>query len=251
MKTEKKSLDKLHQYFTHERNQSALIIAHRGGAKSFNKTENTLDIFIDAIENDVKMIEFDVRKTLDNEFIIFHDPKVDGQKIEFLTYKQLNEITKYPVPKFEEALKICSSKIMLDIELKEAGYEKEVLDILDRYYTPDHFVITSFHYEVIKRIKEYNPKIYAGLLIGKGEMTPKVLFSELFPFRRLKRTGADFVVPNYKLVTPLLLHVCKKKNLSIYVWTVNGDSTYAKLIQNRVDGIITDYPKRYSGQYKE
>lgn len=250
MKLEKGTIaDTIHQYFSNEKRSHALIIAHRGGAKSFRKTENTLEIFVDAIDNNVKMIEFDVRRTLDNELIVFHDPKIDGQKIQYLTYKQLNELTGFPVPKFEEALELCSNKIMLDIELKEPGYEKEALSIIKKYYTHEHFIITSFHDKVVKTIKELNPDIYVGLLLGRGDFTPSILLSELFPLRRLKKSNADFVVPNYKLVTPWLVHACRRHKYHIYVWTVNGDGVYAKLIRNKVTGIITDYPQRYTGDY--
>jgi glycerophosphoryl diester phosphodiesterase len=98
-------------------------------------------------------------------------------------------------------------------------------------------------------IKRINPSVRAGLLIGKSRATLLQRISELFPFRRLRKTGADFVVPNYRLVTPWLLRSCRKAQLNIYVWTVNGDTVYSKLIHKKVAGIITDYPERYDGKY--
>ena len=48
-----------------------LIIAHRGAC--FYKKENSIAAFGKAIKLNADMIEFDVRKTLDNKMIVIHD----------------------------------------------------------------------------------------------------------------------------------------------------------------------------------
>lgn len=242
----------IQKYMEHKHRKSALIIAHRGGAVSHSKVENTLEAFETAIDKQVKMVEFDVRRTMDNQLIVFHNNHIEKIKLNTLTYQQLLNIAKkdnYHVPLLKDVLEMCSDKIMLDIELKEAGYEDQVIELLSLYFSPNQYIITSFLDSVIITVKQINPNIQAGLLIGKDRASLLERFSEFFPFRRLRKTGADFVVPNYRLVTPWLLRSCKKMKYNIYVWTVNGDSLYSKLIQKKVAGIITDYPERYDGQY--
>lgn len=238
-------------YFSHKSRNSALIIGHRG-AKSLAKVENTLEAFQIAIDMQLKMIEFDVRRTKDNQLIVFHNDHINHKKLNTLTYEEMclhTSAENFTPPLFEEVIKTCSGKIMLDIELKEAGYEAEVLDLLKTYYTTEQYIITSFLDSVIKKIKLLNPSIKAGLLLGLGNASLLQRFSEFFPIKRLKSTQADFVAANYRLVTPWLLRHCKKHGYHIYVWTVNADDVYTKLIRNKVSGIITDYPQRYSGQY--
>ncbi len=52
-----------------------LFIGHRGTRTDFD--ENTIDAFKKAIEYGSNYIEFDVRKTKDGKFIIFHDSTLD------------------------------------------------------------------------------------------------------------------------------------------------------------------------------
>lgn len=250
--TKNKIHDTIQKYMEQKHRKSALIIAHRGGAVDQSKVENTLEAFQTAIHKKVKMVEFDVRRTLDKQLIVFHNNHIEKIRLNTLTYQQICNISGkdgYHVPLLKDVLEICSDKIMLDIELKESGYENQVLSLLEQYFCPEHYIITSFLDSVIMEIKRINPAIRAGLLIGKEHASLKQRLSEVFPFRRLRRTGADFIVPNYRLVTPWLLHSCKKMQYNIYVWTVNGDSLYSKLIHKKVAGIITDFPERYDGKY--
>lgn len=236
---------------THKNHNSALIIAHRG-AKSLARVENTMEAFQIAIDMKIKMVEFDVRKTKDGKIIVFHNDHIQKIKLNSLTYEALCEQTileQYHPPLFEDVLKTCTGKIMLDIELKEEGYEAEVLDLLKKYYKPDLYIITSFLDCVIKKVKHLNPAIKVGLLIGLEKASPIQRLSEFFPVRRLKNTKADFLVANYRLVTPWLIRHCKKHGYDIYVWTVNVDGIYSKLIRRKVSGIITDFPQRYDGLY--
>lgn len=228
--------------------KSPLIIAHRGGAKSFFKKENTLDLFEAAIKQEIKMIEFDVRRTKDRQLVVFHDDSIDGQKISSLNYPDLALLARQSglsVPLLKDALRICADQVMLDIELKESDYEEDVISLVEHYYSREHYVITSFLDSVIKKIKKLRPDIRAGLLIGKkGASIPERL-SEIFPFRRLKHAKADFVVPHYLLVTPWLVRLCQRRKYNIYVWTVNEDAVFTKLVKKKVTAIITDYPERY------
>lgn len=229
-----------------------LVIAHRGGAKEFCSVENTTSVFQNAIKEKIAMIEFDVRRTKDNQLVVFHDEQIEQVKLSSLSYQELNEKAKqfnYEVPLLETVLALCAKKTMLDIELKEDGYVEEVISLLNCYCSYEHFIITSFLDSVIKHVKELDSSIKTGLLIGIKDATIKQRLRELFPFRRLKKINADFVVPNYQLVTPWLVALCRYFHYNIYVWTVNDDIIYTKLMKKKVTAIITDYPKRYTSSY--
>ena len=111
-------------------NRETMVIAHRG-ASALAPHENTLEAFQIAIDLKADMVEFDVRKTSDNILIVFHDETIDGRKIGDMTYNRINDIASkegYRVPTLDEVLELCSGKICLDIELKESGYERRVID---------------------------------------------------------------------------------------------------------------------------
>ncbi|WP_455717010.1 glycerophosphodiester phosphodiesterase [Anaerosporobacter sp.] len=224
-----------------------LIIAHRG-AKSLAKYENTLEAFQIAIDLKLQMVEFDIRQTKDKKLIIYHNPTIGCRKISELTYHQLTIIANkkgFEVPLLEDVLKLCQGKIQLDIEFKESGYEKEVVDLVTTYFNYDEFIMISFSDKIIKEVKRLDSNIRTGLLIGLEGASLFQRLQEFYPLRRLKNTNADFIAAHYYLVTRFLLHLCKKHHYDLVVWTVNRDRTYHKLRKQRVTAIVTDFPQNY------
>lgn len=212
------------------------IIAHRG--MPHLARENTLPSFQQAIETGAEMIEFDVRRTTDGMLVVHHDPDVlcghENLDICNLTYDELNIRTEYHIPTLKEVLSLCSGKIELDIELKEAGYEKEVLDIVMCYYKPESFIITSFHDEVIKAINGLKNGIRTGLLFWMKDDWDVLL-------GRMRECGAISLAPHFWLVTEEFMDHANGHNIPLYVWTPNKRQTMQKLARLGVAGIITDH----------
>ena len=76
-------------------------------------------------------IECDVRKTKDDILIINHNPNIGELIIKDHTYEELNNYTTslgYALPTLIETLKLVKDKILIDIELKEVGYEEKIVD---------------------------------------------------------------------------------------------------------------------------
>ena len=156
-----------------------LIIAHRGDTSS--AVENTIESFQDAVRKGADMIEFDVRRTRDGVFIAHHGQAIRRKLIKRTSWEEIEKINRrrrVAVLKLEEILKIAKGKIKLDIEIKEIGYEKEILEMVLQYLDYQDFIITSFDDFSIKRVKEKNPKVRAGLLLSirkpKGNLVRKL-----------------------------------------------------------------------------
>jgi len=226
--------------------RNTIIIAHRG-ASAYAK-ENTLESFRKAIDIGADMIEFDVRRTKDHVLIALHDELLEGMPIRELTFEEILKIAKnkgYRPATFEEVLQYTSAKVMLDVELKEEGYEQEVIELLTGYFKKDQFVMTSFYDSCIKKIKENNPNIQVGLILGisKPKNPIHTRFSEFFPLGRCKKAKADFLVPHWRLLRLGFLERVKRENKPVFVWTVNDQEMIWKWLQEeRIDGIITDRP---------
>lgn len=221
-----------------------VIIAHRG-ASALARHENTLEAFKIAIKLKADYVEFDIRKTKDNQLIVFHDDEIDNRAISTLTYDRLCSITSrenYRVPLLSEVLELCKGKIKLDIELKESGYEKRIVDMVTKLYRYDEFMMKSFIDSAVKAVHDYDPYIKTGLLLGKKGGSLKTKLHEFFPMTRLAACNADFVSPYYKLATVGFIKRMKLYNKPVYVWTVNRARNIGKCILNHVDGIITDKP---------
>jgi len=226
--------------------RKTMIIAHRG-ASSLAR-ENTIESFKKAIEIGVDMIEFDVRRTKDQALIVHHDELMEGKPVKELTYDEISKMAKgqgFSTPTFEEVLKHTSGKVKLDVEIKEEGYEKEVVELLFRYLKKDEFVITSFLDSCIKKIKDDYPDINTGLLLGVSKPKNFILtrISEFFPHKRCREAKADFLVPHWRLLWFGFLDRVKRENRPVFVWTVNDQSKIWKMLHDqRIDGIITDKP---------
>ena len=223
-----------------------LIIAHRG-ASGLVKFENTLESFEKAITLGVPMVEFDVRRTKDNFFICYHDDSINGVQIADCSYHQILEISRsngFEIPLLENVVVLCKGRIKLDIELKETGCELEVLSLAKKYLDYPDFLIKSFNDSSIKAIKRADKNVTTGLLLGKNRPQNPVLtrLLELFPEYRLFQTKADFVSPNYQLLTLGFSWRMKLMRKNIYVWTVNDPDLMLKVAKRGVFALITDRP---------
>ncbi|MGZ3539082.1 MAG: glycerophosphodiester phosphodiesterase [Thermodesulfobacteriota bacterium] len=219
-------------------------MAHRG-APGYAK-ENTIESFEKAVALGADMIEFDVRRTKDNVFIVYHDGLIQGKPVNDLVYEEINQMAKnhgFDIPTVGEVLKWSRGRIKLDVELKEEGYEKEIVELLSGYFKKDQFVITSFNESSLKIIKDSYPGIQVGLLLGKSKAPPWTRISEFFPMKRCKKAQADFLVVHFKLLRFGFLERTRRSGKPVFVWTVNDEEMIWKLLNNRsVYAIITDKP---------
>ncbi len=220
------------------------IIAHRG-ASALASHENTLEAFQIAIQLHADYAEFDIRMTKDGQLIAFHNPDLNGRPIREFTYKELCAMTcseGYIIPRLQEVLEFCRGKIKLDIELKESGYEQKVINLVHRYYAYSDYMMKSFLDRCVLNIKEIDPNIHAGLLIGTPRNAIVHRLNEYFPMHRIHACKADFVSPHYKFITAEFVWRMHMHHKQIFAWTVNSIEQMSKLLKRGVDGIITDRP---------
>lgn len=135
------------------------LIKHRGIHNKKIK-ENSYEGILLALNSDKYVgVEFDIRETLDNEIILFHNGVYNNKLISNTLYK---ELPKY-VPKLEDILSINSDKIFL-IEIKniEHNFDK-FLNILHKYKNKNIYVM-SFYLNNIKKINIKDRPYKIGIL---------------------------------------------------------------------------------------
>jgi len=226
------------------------IIAHRGG-KWAGIRENTLEAFEKAIEIGVTMAELDVRKTGDGKLVCYHDESIEGKDLQTICFDELltlSSLQGFRVALFEEVLIHCKGRIQLDIEIKEEGYEDEILCLVKTYLEYSEYVIKSFNDSTISKIKQIDPFITAGLLLeGEDEYFDKFScarkFIEVFPEFRIIRSKADFVSPHFNLLMFGFTFRMRFFGREIYVWTANEAKLIESLLKLGVRAIITDNPE--------
>ena len=224
------------------------IIAHRGKTATV-KSENTIEAFQKAIEIGIPQIEFDLRMSQDGYIISYHDGSIDDIEIGTLKYHQLQSIASskgFEIPLFEDILRLCCERIALDIEIKEEGYEDRIVALTTQYLKYSDFVIKSFNDASVRRIKDLDPQIKVGLLLGKvtGKFPLLSILAQFFPEYRIFKTGADFVAPHFQMLRFGFLWRMKLVKKGVYVWTVNDERRLFKLMRSKyISAIVTDKPE--------
>jgi glycerophosphoryl diester phosphodiesterase len=213
-----------------------LVVAHAGGAST--APPNTLEAFEHAIRLGADMIEFDVRRTADDELVLYHDEVIGGRRLATLTYAEaLRAVSQrgHPIPRVVDLLNAAHGRVMLDIELKESGYEARLLTlVLDRGFGIDDFVVTSFEAGALLEMKRARPDVRTGLLAY--DMTGQRAL-ELF-----QQSGADFLGPDYQIVDEAVLRLADAAGAALLPWTVNDPAAIGLLLAApAVMGVITDH----------
>lgn len=214
---------------------SPLIVAHRGATTE--APANTIAAFDAAIALGADMIEFDVRRTADDELIVIHDDAIGDRLVAVLTYDEVieaNALAGVRVPRVSELLKRVRGRVRLDVELKEAGYEDRVLDLILRHGFPiSEFVVTSFEARAIERVKNARPDVKAGLLVY--DVTPRRAM-EMF-----LESPADFLGPDCQIIDDWLLQEAAAARIGLLPWTVNDPVAIRRMLaEPAVIGVITD-----------
>jgi len=218
-----------------------LKIGHRG-AKTY-EIENTLESFKKAIELGANGIELDVRISKDGELIISHDKdlkRVYGKdlRINEATLDELRELTGNKIATLEEVLRFIDGHVeKILVELKEAGYEKSVLDLIQKGKMRDRIIIVSFHEEVLARVRSLDGEIETGLIYAKIKK----------PVEMALKLNAQYLVPLYRFVHRRDVAKAHKSNLKVIVWTINTKEEARSFIAKDVDGIATDKPAIFKG----
>jgi glycerophosphoryl diester phosphodiesterase len=211
-----------------------LKIGHRG-ARTY-EVENTIESFGKAIELGANAIELDVRISQDSHLIVSHDDnlkKVYGKdvKINQATLAELKQLTENRIATLDGAFSFIDKKVeKILVELKETGYEKDVLDLIRGEKLEDRVIIISFHEEALARIRVLDKRIETGIIYTKFKKH----------LDRALELNAQYLVPLYRFVHRRDVAKAHKQNLKVIVWTINNRDEAVLYKAKDVDGIATD-----------
>lgn len=219
------------------------IIAHRGA--SALAPENTLAAFRKAMEARADGIELDVHLSADGEVVVIHDADLsrttNGQgKVHQTTLAELRKLDAggEPVPLLEEVLQILDERTFLNIELKgsDSLLPAQVLQLVRKYSKESQVVYSSFNPRLLKKLNRLSPHASAGLLLLPG--FPGKLIQWMFE----SRLTLWSLHPHFSLVDKAYMHRAKQKGCRVFAYTVNHPEDVYRLLNDGIDGIITDNP---------
>jgi glycerophosphoryl diester phosphodiesterase len=198
--------------------------------------ENSLAAFAAAHAAGADMVELDVRRSGDGRLVVVHDAAVAGMPVRRTSLEALRAATGLELAEFSAVVEFAAGRLGLDVELKEPGYEDEVLAALEPARAADPpLIVTSFFTRVVRRVRVSEPDIDTGLLIRTAAVR--------LP-RRLATSGARYLLPPASALRRGVLDAAARAGVEAIPWTVNApDDLRRALAHPAVAGVITDLPE--------
>jgi glycerophosphoryl diester phosphodiesterase len=201
------------------------------------------------LDTGAEYAEMDIRKTRDNVLVAYHDAHIGGQLLADLDYGETCARLGYVVPRVAEVMSMLAGKFIGHLDLKETGYEAEVVELALASFGPGNFVATTLEDASVRRIKEAFPDVTAALSLGRDlagvprSQWAALRGSELFPVSRIRACGADWVAVHHRLARLGVLRSCQRHGIGAMVWTVDTDPLIDRfLCDPRVGVLITNRP---------
>ena len=223
---------------------AVLSIAHRGA--SGTKPGNTLEAFEEAILQGADMIELDIQVCASGEVIVFHDVHLEnGQYVNELSFEEILA-TVPTIPTIESVLDLVNARADIYFDLKCRKALQQIIPILHHVvessnWSANQFLVASFdHYQLIEAdgIRQNFPTLAGMKTVALTSSIPLGLTKS---YEQLK---ISYVAIDYSIVTRAFVEDAHKRQLEVLIWTVNTTSVMKKMIDLKVDGVVTDYPHR-------
>jgi glycerophosphoryl diester phosphodiesterase len=242
-------------------------VAHRGA--STLAPENTIEAFRLAVEAGAGGLELDVHMTRDGHIVVIHDATVDRTTngSGAVSEMTLDELRRFDaghnfspdggstrpyrgrgvwVPTLGEVLEEFPG-VAVNIEIKAGtpGIEETVLGILRDANALGRALVVSTPHAIVKRFR----KISSGHIstgASRWEIGVFYILSRL-RLERLVRPAYDALqVPllhrGILVVTPRFIRAAQARGVRVDVWTINQAEEMRRLLDLRVDVIMTDRP---------
>lgn len=243
------------------------VIAHRGGA--LEAPENTFAAFDHALQlhNDI-IFELDVQQTRDGQVVVLHDSTVDRTTnghgdVTDLNYSDVEKLDaayrfskdlgktfplggkRIKIPLFKDVLeKYPKTRISVEIKRANPPFERKVIDIIDRFEARDRVVLAGEDHKILSRARKLAPNMESGFSaqeVYRMLISLKCRMAFLAPTR-----GNVFQIPmefNGRTIysEDFVMWTHKLKRV-VHLWTINDEVTMRQLLNDGVDGIITDAP---------
>ena len=245
------------------------VHGHRGARARF--PENTIPAFEYAITQGVDALEMDLAVTKDDVLVVSHDPILHApfctgpRPSAVIRELMLAEVRQWdcgalanprfpmqkplpgtPMPTLDDALQLAPlGHFRYHLEIKSfprapqytpppAQFARMVLEKIRQYHLEPRVAVLSFDFRTLVAMRKLVPEIRLSALT---EADPRG-----FAAIAQEAGGAEIVSPHFRLVTPQKVAAAHAAGLEVVAWTANTPAAWDRLIQARVDAIVTDDP---------
>ena len=219
--------------------------AHRGASEY--APENTLASFYLGLLQGANGIETDIQMTKDGVLVLFHDDTImrltgaEGS-IQDYTLEQLRQFTfennglTDKIVVFEDFLQQFGWRdITFAIEIKQAGIESQVVDMIRKYNIQSKTIVTSFMLGSVRATKAYAPEQKVGLLTK--EVTEELL-------AELKTIGAEQLCPYAMDVTEETVARWHAQGFEVRAWGVKDEILMRQVYDAGAEGMTVNFPDK-------
>ena len=237
------------------------VAAHRGGAQLW--AENGLTAFRNALALGADYLELDTHLTADGEVVVIHDPTlertttghgaVSAVRRADLAAARLKardgRVTEDAVPTLAQVLDTLqpsAAQLLLEIKVDAArkpypDIERKALALVQARGLGDRVIVMAFEAPTLKRVRALDPKIRMALLVSKTRVSrERAVAGDLVAWAR--DAGATHLGVEHPVVDAALLAAARGAGLQVAAWTANGEADIKRLVELRVDVVISDRP---------
>ena len=232
-------------------------IAHRGF--SGIAPENTMAAFQKALEVGVDGVELDVHGTLDRQVVSIHDSTLNrttnrSGNVNQLTLNQIREadagswfspqFAGEKIPTLAEALDLIGQSAVAVVEIKDTTIVERVVEIIHQANASDHVVVISFDKSALKQIRQLDPRIPTGFLVGSNDETNSMKDPAIELVKQVSTIGAGTLNVQESMVLPTFARQIRKRGINLWTWTVDDLPRMRELVDYGVQGITTNFPQK-------
>src|SRR3989338_187022 len=228
------------------------IVGHRGAIGL--APENTLKAFKIGCGSNVEVVECDIKMSKDKKLIVIHDNTLDRTTngegwVRDFTLEELKKLDAgdgETIPTLDEVINLVmdyNKKLIIEIKGESWEVVKETTAHLIEYLKcnkySDKFIIHSFWHAAVKLIKEKYPQIKTSVIMMLGLPPQKMI-------ALIESANADGAAIAYDYISPELVRLAKEKNLFLDAWVLDYETTFNRLKEIGVNGLITNHPGKFS-----
>lgn len=211
---------------------------------------NTIESFEAAVRTGVDTIEFDVLRRPDGRLVLAHDPE-DAARREPLSLEE----------GLDHLAGAAYADVGLCVDLKQPGYEPEVLEALGSRNLEARVLVSSAYAGSLDRIGAIAPALPRGWSVPRVRRdwlaTPvaPLAYAAAWLYRsRLPRLAAgmlrdsrcEAVMSHWLLASRRLAEATHGAGGRLYVWTVDDAAALERMAGLGIDGVITNDPRLFS-----
>jgi glycerophosphoryl diester phosphodiesterase len=239
-------------------------IGHRGAAAL--APQNTLVGFQRALDLGVDAVELDVRRTADRKLVVIHDAHLEASTtgVGLVAAHTIEQIRAFDAgdgertPTLAEALDFLRGRALVVVDLKERGYEEQVVSCVQERRMQDEVLLCALDAASLRTVRVLAPAIFTAFSYpedtGNASTKPylagvvRVALAAMrwtLPRRigsMMRRAGAGGTMLYDKLITRDVVQAVHSAGGWIGAWTVDDGARIAELADMGVDSITSNRP---------